>query len=223
MKKNLWTYFNNGLGAFCFIFGTITMSTTFKLYDNYNLAARDYKVYESYNQLETAELETAELELVKSFSNFLTCKYNFSEKTKSENPNIESISVEKIEQFKTFEEFRTFLKNKNTSFIYSKSAIDDINNNIVSLKFLEAKDSLRKQIQSYKEDENKEDKKMQYFISKLTIYCETNLISSNYFYNKTPENISMIFGIIILVAGFLTIFSYWSFVMIKQHREIKKM
>lgn len=219
MKKNLWTYFNNGLGAFCFIFGTITMSTTFKLYDNYNLAARDYKVYESYNQLETAEKELAK----PSFSKFLSYKYNFSEKTKSENPNIESISVEKIEQFKTFEEFRTFLKNKNTSFIYSKSAIDDINNNIVSPNFLEAKKPLEDLIQSYKKDENKKDKKMQDFISKLKIYNETNLISSNYFYNKTPENISMIFGIIILVAGFLTIFSYWSFVMIKQHREIKKM
>ena len=217
MKKNLWTYFNNGLGAFCFIFGTITMSTTFKLYDNYNLAARDYKVYESYNQLETAEKELAK----PSFSNFLTYKYNFSEKTKSENPNIESISVEKIEQFKTFEEFRTFLKNKNTSFIYSKSAIDDINNNIVSPNFSKVKNSLE---ELYKKDENiQKNEKMQDFISKLKIYCETNLISSNYFYNKTPENISMIFGIIILVAGFLTIFSYWSFVMIKQHREIKKM
>lgn len=189
MKNKIWAVFTNTVGGILAAFGGITMGVTFKLYDNYNLAAQEFGFYKDYKTIEPS----IDVQVKNDLSNLINLKYaNLPS-------NVEEINFDKLLSFKTFNEYLEFLKNKENSFIYNKQAWNQIQDNIKTNQYLTLKTNLINTISTI----NDKDK---YF--DILTYLKVT-ISHNYYFDKTPENVSMIFGILFLVSGFVTIMIYW--------------
>lgn len=192
MKINIWTYFINGIAAVVALIGVIAMATTYKNYDNYIIARDDYKFFKTYNSYK-ANLSTQERT---ELNNVISAKFNG---INTVDKNVSKFTLDTVDGFEKFSDYSDFLTNKETSFIYSKAAIDQINKNVISLESAG--------LESIKNTIKTNYNKNSYYIElDKFIYRQFNNV---YHYNKSPEGYSMFAGIAFLTIGTLTSVAYF--------------
>ncbi|MDE5767461.1 MAG: hypothetical protein K2H56_02825 [Malacoplasma sp.] len=199
--NKVFLIFNNVCAAAISIFGIVTIGTTINLYNNYNLAKDEYDFYHSYNQSNNKDLIKEDLE------NLINLKY----KNVSDNTYYLSLNEITEKTQNTLKDFLNFLKNKENlnSIIFNKNINNEIQNNINSdnSEFYVSLDSFKQKINSLKDKEND-------FYNQCLRFSST--VTKNYYYDATPENVSFIAGLCLLLVGIVWWIIYWSIFVFKK-------
>lgn len=211
MKFNIWTYFVNGIAIVCAIIGIASMASTYQLFDNYNIAKDDYRFFNAYNTYNKSLSSGMATDEKDELSKLLNSKYqNIGYK----------FDLDTISTFTSFDSYLTYLKDKDKSFIYSENAISIMKSNIEAIKnnnFGEL-EAVKNTIKAHYDSST--GKYTNDYYRELDIYVYRNF-TNIYAYNKTPEQYSMIFGILFLTGGVVTTISYFSWFIYKMYKKIK--